>query len=109
MTSLAVPTEFTDRGDDCKVKVDMGHAALLEMSCSNWARELEPILDGQGNLVLLGRDQEVPSAIVDPETGCYAVVRKPAVVFPFPLLPTGYRSTRCSGSAASRVRACWSR
>ena len=78
MTRLAVPTEFTDRGDDCKVKVDMGHAALLEMSCSNWARELEPILDGQGNLVLLGRDQEVPGAIVDPETGCYAVVRKPA-------------------------------
>ena len=74
---LAVPTEFTDRGDDCKVKVDMGHTEVLEMSCTNWARELKPTLDGQGNLVLLGRDQEVPGAIVDPETGCYAVVRKP--------------------------------
>ncbi|MDE2762321.1 MAG: hypothetical protein OXQ94_09785 [Gemmatimonadota bacterium] len=77
-TRLPVPTEFTDRGDGCKVKVDMGHTELLEMSCSNWARELEPTLDAQGNLVLLGRDQEVPGAIIDPDTGCYAVVRKPA-------------------------------
>ena len=74
---LAVPTEFNDRGDDCKVKVDMGHTEVLEMSCTNWARELKPTLDSQGNLVLLGRDQDVPGAIVDPETGCYAVVRKP--------------------------------
>ena len=74
---LAVPTEFNDRGDDCKVKVDMGHTEVLEMSCTNWARELKPTLDSQGNLVLLGRDQEVPGAIADPETGCYAVVRKP--------------------------------
>ena len=75
---LAVPTEFTDRGDDCKVSVDMGYSDVLEMSCTNWARGLVPTLDGQGNLVLLGRDQEVPGAIVDPETGCYAVVRKPS-------------------------------
>ena len=74
---LAVPAEFTDRGDDCKVSVDTGHSEILEVSCTNWARELAPSLDSQGNLVLLGRDQEVPGAIVDPETGCYAVVRKP--------------------------------
>ena len=77
MAKLAVPTEFADRGDDCRAMVDVGHTAAVEASCTDWSRSLTPTLDGQGNLVLLGRDQEVPGAIVDPETGCYAVVRKP--------------------------------
>ena len=76
MGRLAVPTEFTDRGDDCRVEVNVGTMAL-ERPCTNWARNLTPTLDGQGNLVLLGIDQEVPGAIIDLETGCYAVVRKP--------------------------------
>ena len=77
MDRLSVPTEFTDRGDDCKVKASWGVMGVREFSCTNWARELKPTLDGQGNLVLLGRDQEVPGAIIDPETGCYALLRKP--------------------------------
>ena len=76
MATLAVPTEFTDPGDDCKVKRSFG-ATVLEFPCTNWARERRPTLDGQGNLLLLGRHEEVPGAIIDPETGCYAVVRKP--------------------------------
>ena len=76
MARLAVPTEFTDRGASCKVKLNVG-TVVGETSCTNWARELRPTLDGQGNLVLLSRDQEVPGTIVDPETGCYAIVRKP--------------------------------
>ena len=74
--SLAIPTEFTDLGDDCKVERSFG-ARVLEFACTNWARELKPSLDGQANIVLLGRHVEVPGAIIDPETGCYAVLRKP--------------------------------
>ena len=76
--SLSLPTEFTDRGDDCKVMVDRGFPELVETSCTDWTRELEPSLDGRGNLVLLGREQEVPGTIIDPETGCYAMLRKAA-------------------------------
>ena len=76
MTSLAVPTEFTDPGDDCKVERSFG-TTVMEFSCTNWAVELKPTLDGQGNLVLLGRHYQVPGAIIDLETGCHAVVRKP--------------------------------
>lgn len=76
MARLAVPTAFTDPGDDCKVERSFG-AAVREFSCSNWAEEFKPTLDGQGNLVLLGRHYQVPGAIIDPESGCHAVVRKP--------------------------------
>lgn len=73
---LALPTEFTDPGSDCKVERSFG-TAVVEFSCTNWAEELRPTLDGQGNLVLLGRHYEVPGTIIDLETGCHAVVRKP--------------------------------
>ena len=75
--NVPVPTEFTDRGDDCKVKVDWGAMGIVDLGCTDWTRDREPTLDGRGNLLLLGRDQEVPGAIIDPETGCYAVLRKP--------------------------------
>ena len=75
--TLAVPTEFTDRGDDCTEKVDRGIPGGWEMPCTNWAQDLKPVMDGRGDLVLLGRDHEVAGAIIDPETGCYGVLRKP--------------------------------
>ncbi len=42
---------------------------------SPWNRRLAPSDDGRGNVVLAGRDAEVPGAIIDPESGCYAVLR----------------------------------
>ena len=77
MERLAVPTEFTDRGDDCTVKMRLGSLGVADASCTNWARDRTPTIDGHGNLVLLGRDQEIPGTIVAPDSGCYAVLRKP--------------------------------
>ena len=73
---LAVPTEFTDPRDDCRVTRRFG-STVLEFPCTNWAEDRRPTLDGRGNLVLLGAHGEVPGAIINPHTGCYALVRKP--------------------------------
>ena len=77
MQTLAVPTDFTERREDCTVKVTLPSLGSLDWPCGTWNRQLRPSLDGQGNLVLLGRNVEVPGTIIDPETGCYAMVRKP--------------------------------
>ena len=77
MQSLAVPTDFAEVRDGCTVKVTMPSARSLDWPCSGWNRQLKPSLDDLGNLVLLGRNVEVSGTVVDPETGCYAVVRKP--------------------------------
>ncbi len=82
---LALPTEFTDPGEDCKVERTFG-STVMEFSCTNWAEGLKPTLDGQGNLVLLGRHYQVPGAIIDPETGCHAVVRKPETTWDYDAL-----------------------
>ena len=52
---LAVPTEYADE--------------------RAWNRNMKPSLDTQGNLVVASLDGLVPGAIIDPRTGCYAVLR----------------------------------
>ena len=78
-----VPRELTETlNDDCKIQVSQSGTSI-ELPCTAWPRYRRPFLDGQGNLVLIGHDIEVPGAIVDPETGCYAVVRKPGKSFDY--------------------------
>lgn len=74
MAKLAVPTEFTDQTRVCEMRAG---GETVRVPCNNWTRSLAPTLDGRGNLVLLGRDSDTPGAIIEPETGCYAVLRKP--------------------------------
>lgn len=52
---LAVPTEYADE--------------------RAWNRNMKPSVDTQGNLVVASDDGLVPTAIIDPRTGCYAVLR----------------------------------
>lgn len=49
---------------------------LPERPCPTWNERLYPSLDGGGNIVLMGYDAEIAGAVVNPETGCYAVLRK---------------------------------
>lgn len=77
MQTLAVPTEFAEVRDGCTVKVTMPSGRSVDWPCGRWNRQLRPSLDDQGDLVLLGRNVEVPGTVVDPETGCHAIVRKP--------------------------------
>ena len=43
-----------------------------------WSERLRPSFDDLGNLVLFGNDKTVQGAIINPETGCYAMVRTPS-------------------------------
>lgn len=74
MAERAVPTEFTDQTRVCEMRAG---GETVRVPCNDWTRSLTPTLDGRNNLVLLGRDSETPGAIIEPETGCYAVLRKP--------------------------------
>ena len=49
---------------------------LPDRPCPTWNQRLHPSLDGRGNIVLMGYHRAIAGAIVDPETGCYAVLRK---------------------------------
>ena len=40
-----------------------------------WNEDLEPSIDSHGNLVLASLDGRIPGAIIDPDTGCYSVLR----------------------------------
>jgi len=83
MERWAVPTELSEvLDDDCKLSVNQSGTSF-ELPCTVWPRSRKPFLDGQGNLVLIGHDVEIPGAIIDPETGCYAVVRKPEKSFDY--------------------------
>lgn len=50
---------------------------LPERPCPTWNERLYPSLDDRGNIVLMGNHAEIAGALVNPETGCYAVLRKP--------------------------------
>ena len=78
---LAVPTEFTEAREDCTVELTLPGVGTVPWRCTTWNRSLQPTLDGRGNLVLLGRDLEVPGTVIDPATGCYALIRKPEPTF----------------------------
>lgn len=77
MRTLAVPSDFTEGGEDCTVKVTMPSGRSVDWPCGPWNRRLRPSLDDRGDLVLLGRNVQVSGTVVDPETGCHAIVRKP--------------------------------
>ena len=77
----AVPAELAEALDgDCKLQVE--HFSI-ELPCTTWPRYRKPHLDARGDLVLIGHDVEVPGAVIDPDTGCYAVVRKPGKTFDY--------------------------
>ena len=63
---IPVPTEFTE---------DWG-CEMGGKPCPPWSRSLHPSFDDRGNLVLLGNDLRTAGAIINPETGCYAILRK---------------------------------
>lgn len=63
---VAIPTEFTE---------DWG-CQIGGRPCPPWSHGVHPSLDDRGNLVLFSDDFRVGGAIINPDTGCYAIVQK---------------------------------
>ena len=65
---IAVPTDFA-YDDEWKCEI-------AGRPCPPWSRNLFPSFDDRGNLALFGIDRRTAGTIINPETGCYAIVRK---------------------------------
>ena len=62
------PRQFCDR-------TMTEHGRVVPLPCLAWHHRLSPSLDGNGNLVLLGKDEYFDGVIMDPKTQCYALLR----------------------------------
>ena len=63
---IPIPSDYTEDWD-CR----MGGKI-----CPPWSASLRPSFDDSGNLVLLSADLRIAGAIIDPDTGCHALIRK---------------------------------
>ena len=66
MERVTIPTEFTE---------DWG-CQIAGKPCAPWSHDVHPSFDDRGNLVLFSSDFRTGGAIINPETGCYAIVQK---------------------------------
>ena len=68
---VLLPTIGIDGMMDCR---PWGYGDLPEDHCRVALYDLNPSFDDLGNLVLFGIDDQVHGIIIDPETGCHALV-----------------------------------
>ncbi|MDE2764452.1 MAG: hypothetical protein OXK74_16995 [Gemmatimonadota bacterium] len=73
---VAVPAEGAYEGGKCEHKVTIGGRERTR-PCPHWSQSADMSLDDRGNIVLLGLDSRTRGAIINPETGCYALIRSP--------------------------------
>ncbi|MCY4573578.1 MAG: hypothetical protein OXF01_12345, partial [Gemmatimonadetes bacterium] len=74
---LPVPAEGAIEGE-CMMGETRGSSGRVTQParpCPHWSLRAHPSLDDLGNVVLLGHDSRTSGAIIDPETGCHALVR----------------------------------
>ncbi len=76
---VALPAEGIEGMEECR-QVGGGNLPpgfqLVGGSCRYWSLSLRPSIDDHGNLVLFGIDGVVAGTIIDPETGCHALVQQ---------------------------------
>ncbi|MYG81672.1 MAG: hypothetical protein F4187_07890 [Gemmatimonadetes bacterium] len=58
-------------------RTSSGRVIQAEGPCPHWSQNAAPSFDDLGNLVFLGRDVGIYGAIIDPDTGCHAMIRAP--------------------------------
>lgn len=75
---VLVPMEGAVPGAGCELSAMRGRSGRVVRPagpCPHWSRGAQLSFDGFGNLVLLGNDMLTHGAIIDPATGCYALIR----------------------------------
>ena len=73
---LKVPTDFTEDLIGCRRTTRTASGRILsDTPCPTWNQRLFPSMDGRGNVFLASPDQRIAGAVVDPDTGCYAILR----------------------------------
>ena len=74
---LPVPAEGAIEGECMmgETRSSSGRVVQPARPCPHWSLRAQPSLDDLGNLVLFGMDTRTNGAIIDPDTGCYALVR----------------------------------
>ena len=76
VSKLTIPSEDAKEGG-CSIREIRNGQQVIQRggSCQHWSRRAQVSFDGHGNLVLLGAGALTHGAIINPETGCYALIR----------------------------------
>ena len=75
--ALAVPAEDARGRPVCILQEERrpdGSLIRPERPCPHWSKDAQLSLDDRGNVVLLGIDGNTHGAVINPETGCYALI-----------------------------------
>lgn len=73
---ITVPPEEAREGGCAIREIRNGQRVIRRGGrCQHWSRRAQLTLDEHGNLVLLGAGGLTHGAIINPETGCYALIR----------------------------------
>ena len=79
---VALPTEGIEGMMECRPV--RGYARPGTNDCPVGLSMLSPSLDDLGNLVLLGIDNRVHGIVINPETGCHALIRNTTRLYNIP-------------------------
>ena len=74
---VPVPLEGAVPGAECQLAAMRGQSGRVVRPagpCPHWSRGAQLSFDDFGNLVLFGADMLTHGAIIDPETGCHALI-----------------------------------
>lgn len=71
---VPVPVEGVSRRTGCTRHYEWG-GRVVEEPCPHWSDGARLSIDDLGNIVLLGHDTETHGAIIDPGSGCHALIR----------------------------------
>ncbi|MDE2796503.1 MAG: hypothetical protein OXL34_16940 [Gemmatimonadota bacterium] len=71
---VAVPVRGVSDRTGCMRRYEWG-GEVIEEPCPHWSERARLSFDDRDNIVLLGYDNDTHGAIINPDTGCHALIR----------------------------------